>query len=64
VTGPTVVHSFKDTKKDSFTTAAGGKGTHGANPATHLEEESFNDIGSAQSFPMGFRTIKERQELF
>ncbi|HWV99375.1 MAG TPA: hypothetical protein VNZ64_06735, partial [Candidatus Acidoferrum sp.] len=30
VTGPMFVHAIKDAVEDTFTTAAGGKGAHGA----------------------------------
>ena len=58
------VHTVKDTVEDAFTTAAGGKGAHGADAPTHFDEEPFNDISCAQTFPVGFRTTEEGEEFF
>jgi hypothetical protein len=56
-----LVHTVKDTKKDSLTTAASRKSTHGSDAAAHLDEQAFDDVGSAQPFPMDFRAVKEGQ---
>ena len=61
VTGPLFVHTIKDTIEDTFTTAAGGKGAQGADAAAHFDEESFNDVGRAQPFPVGLGAIQEGQ---
>ena len=48
------VHTVKDAKKDAFTTIAGGKSAHGADPAAHFDKEPFDDVGGPQSFPVSF----------
>ena len=56
-----LVHTVKDAVKDAFTTAAGGKGAHGADTPTHFDEEPFNDVGRAQPFPVGLGASEEGQ---
>ena len=59
VTGPMFVHAVKDTEEDAFTTATGGKGAHGADTTTDFDEEPFNDVGCAQTFPVGFEATEK-----
>ncbi len=54
VTGPMVVHAFKDAVKDALAAASSSKGAHFANAPAHFDEESFDDVSGAQAFPMSF----------
>jgi hypothetical protein len=58
------VHALKDAVEDAFTTAASGKGAHGADTPAHFHKEPFDDVGRAQALPMRLGAIKEGQELF
>src|SRR3974390_3388830 len=64
VTGPVLIHTFKDAVENSFTAAASGESAHGANASTHFDKESFNEVGGAQPFPMSLGTTKEGQQFF
>ena len=59
VKGPLIIHSIKDCIENSFTTASGSKGTHGSDPTTDFNKESFNHVGGPDAFPMLVGTVKE-----
>src|SRR5437016_9402546 len=62
--GPVGVHAIKDAVEDAFTTAAGGEGAHGPNPAAHFYKEPFDHVGGAHPLPMSAGRLKERQQFF
>src|SRR5207245_4423029 len=47
VTGPVLVHTFKDAQEDSFATAASSEGTQGPDADAHCHAESFDPVGGA-----------------
>ena len=58
-----VIHTFKHTIKDTLTTACSSEGAHFANAPSHLDEQSLDDVGRAQTLPVNFRAIEEGQEF-